>query len=147
MSKTVQLAKTFYVAEHVGGVFYDRFSASVDNQDVAGAFKGFAGHEHEHARWYAEWLTARGHELPTGAAFDALVVPALRLVVAPQPLALKLRTFALTESAATAHLTSLARKIRDPELRSIVEKTIPFERMHSVWYRDEGRRMLRRGDR
>jgi rubrerythrin len=143
----VQLAKTFYVAEHVGGAFYDRFAASVDNQDIAGAFARFAGHEHEHARWYTDWLRARGHDAPNGAAFDALVIPALRVALAPQPLELKLRTFALTEAAAAQHLTSLARKIRDPELKSIVEKTIPFERMHSVWYRDEGRRMLRARDR
>ncbi|MFT3923822.1 MAG: ferritin-like domain-containing protein [Myxococcales bacterium] len=143
----VQLAKTFFVAEHVGGAFYDRFSLNVDNQDVAGAFENFARHEHEHARWYAEWLEARGEEVPYGPAYDFLVIPSLNLALAPQPLELKLRTFALTEAAATRHLTDLAQKIRDPELRAIVEKTIPFERMHSRWYEAEGRRMLRRSDR
>jgi rubrerythrin len=142
-----QLAKTFFVAEHVGGAFYDCFAENVDNHDVAQTFVSFAGHEHEHARWYADWLRARGHEVPTGHRFDALIVPALQFVLAPQSLELKLRTFAATEAAATQHLTSLARKIRDPELRSIVEKTIPFERMHSVWYRETGRRMLRAQDR
>lgn len=143
----VQLAKTFYLAEHVGGVFYDRFCLNVDNQDIAGAFQNFAGHEHEHARWYAEWLEARGEEVPYGPAYDFLLVPSLSLALAPQPLELKLRTFAFTEAAATVHLTDLAQKIRDPELRSIVEKTIPFERMHSRWYEEHGRRMLRRSDR
>jgi rubrerythrin len=53
----------------------------------------------------------------------------------------------LTELAAEYHLRSLVRRVRDPELRSIIEKTIPFEHAHAVWYQREGRRMLRRADR
>jgi rubrerythrin len=119
----------------------------VDNVDVAGAFVGFAGHEHEHARWYAEWLTARGHEVPSTTALELTVIPGLRLATAPQPLALKLRTFALTELAAETHLRHLVKRVRDPELRAIIEKTIPFEHAHAVWYQKEGRSMLRRSDR
>jgi rubrerythrin len=143
----VQLARNFYLAERLGGVFYDKFAANVDNGDVAGAFVGFAGHEHEHARWYAEWLTARGHEVPSTTALELTVIPGLRLATAPQPLALKLRTFALTELAAETHLRHLVKRVRDPELRAIIEKTIPFEHAHAVWYQKEGRSMLRRSDR
>ena len=142
-----QLARNFYLAERLGGVFYDKFSAHVDNHDVAGAFSGFAAHEHEHARWYAEWLEARGHSVPSTFGLELTLIPGLRAALSPQPLALKLRTFALTELAAEHHLRSLVRRVRDPELRSIIEKTIPFEHAHAVWYQREGRRMLRRSDR
>lgn len=142
----VFLARSFYVAELLGGLFYDRFVAHVDNADVAQAFTRFAGHEHEHARWYGDWLTARGHAVPGSALLARTVVPGLGLVTAPQPLALKLQTFAATEALAERHLRSLARRIRDPELKAIVERTIPFEHAHAVWYAHEGRRMLRRRD-
>lgn len=142
----VFLARSFYIAEHLGGLFYDRFVAHVDNPDVAHAFGTFAGQEHDHARWYADWLTTRGHALPDTALLARTVVPGLGIITAPQPLALKLRTFAATEAMAEQHLKSLARRIRDPELRSIVERTIPFEHAHAVWYASEGRKMLRRRD-
>jgi rubrerythrin len=142
----VPLARSFYLAEHLGGLFYDRFCTSVDNQDVAAAFLGFAGHEHDHARWYAEWLGARGHALPDAKALEHTVLPGLRLILAPQPLSLKLRSFAATEALAERHLRSLAQRIRDPELRAIVERTIPFEHRHAIWYQTEGLRMLRKAD-
>lgn len=143
----VRLARIFWVAEHLGGVFYDRFASHVENRDVAGVFDGFAKHEHHHADWYAEWLGARGHALPKGAAYEALILPSVRLFLAPQPLDRKLRTFAATEAAAARHLTSLARKIKEPELKAIVERTIPFEHKHAQWYELEGRHMLRPADR
>ena len=142
----VRLCKTLFLAEHLGGSFYDRFAARVDNSDVAGTFYEFAGDEHHHAKWYADWLRARNHEPPNPTAPDALLIPSLHLLLAPQSLDLKLRVFAQTEAAAARHLTSLAQKIRDPELRSIVEKTIPAEREHSLWYQLEGRTMLRSAD-
>jgi rubrerythrin len=52
----------------------------------------------------------------------------------------------MTEATAARHLTEIAAKIRDPELKAIVERTIPFEKKHSRWYADEGRRMLRPQD-
>jgi rubrerythrin len=142
----IRLAKVLFLAEHLGGVFYDRFSENVDNGDVAGTFAAFAGDEHHHAGWYAGWLRARGYSPPSPALYQALALPPLRLALAPQPLDLKLATFARTEAAAARHLTSLAAKIRDAELKAIVERTIPFEEKHSRWYGDEGRRMLRSRD-
>lgn len=142
----VKLARSFYLAEKLGGVFYDRFCSHVHNADVAQAFDAFAGDEHQHAHWYAEWLQSRGHELPVTASLEQVLMPSLRVVLAPQSLAFKLQTFALAEAAAERHLRSLAARVSDPELRSIVEKTIPFEHKHSVWYREHGRRMLRRRD-
>lgn len=147
MINEVRLAQSFYLAERLGGVFYDKFSANVDNNDVANAFHVFAGHEHEHARWYADWLKARGAEVPSTQPYEYTLIPGLRAVTAAQPLALKLRTFAATEAAAEQHLRFLLKHIRDRELKSIVEKTIPFEHMHSRWYRDEGERMLKKRDR
>jgi rubrerythrin len=142
----VKLARSFYVAEKVGGVFYDRFCDHVRNSDVAEAFTGFAGDEHQHAHWYAEWLRARGEALPNTDALERLLLPSLRIALAPQSLALKLQIFAATEAAAERHLQALARRVRDPALRAIVEKTIPFEHKHSVWYESQGRRMMRRRD-
>ncbi|HEX2679222.1 MAG TPA: ferritin family protein [Polyangiales bacterium] len=141
------MCKTLFLAEHLGGVFYDRFSADVDNGDVAGTFSQFAGDEHHHAGWYADWLRARGHEPPNAATPDAVIIPALRILLAPQPLDLKLRTFAATEAAAERHLIKIAARIRDPELKAIVERTIPSERKHAQWYGLEGKRMLRTQDR
>jgi rubrerythrin len=143
----IRLAKTLYLAEHIGGVFYDRFAAHVDNSDVAGTFAHFAGDEHHHAASYAQWLQARGHAAPSPATTETLVLPTLRVVLAPQSLEAKLRTFAKTEALAARHLTSLSKQIRDPELKSIVDATIPFELEHSLWYEQEGRRMLRPADR
>ena len=45
----VRLAKIFWMAEHLGGAFYDRFATGVDNADVGGTFAHFATDEHEHA--------------------------------------------------------------------------------------------------
>jgi rubrerythrin len=142
----VFLARSFYIAEHLGGLFYDRFVVHVDNSDVAGAFTRFAGHEHEHARWYADWLAERGAALPPTELLARTVIPGLSLATAPQPLALKLRTFAATEALAAQHLRQLAGRIRDRDLRAIVERTIPFEDAHAAWYQTEGKRMLRRRD-
>ncbi len=142
----IRLAKVLFLAEHLGGVFYDRFSASVDNGDVSGAFSAFAGDEHHHAEWYAEWLRAKGYAPPNPALYQTLVVPPLRLALAPQPLERKLVTFAQTEALAAGHLRSLAAKIRDPELKAIVERTIPYEEKHARWYEGEGRRMLHARD-
>ncbi|MGH7438832.1 MAG: ferritin family protein [Polyangiaceae bacterium] len=145
---TVRLAKILYLAEHLGGVFYDRFSESVENGDISGTFSSFAGDEHHHADWYAGWLREKGHEppVPTAAALRALVLPPLRLALAPQPLERKLVTFSRTEATAARHLRSLAPKVKDPELRAIIERTIPFEEKHARWYTSEGRRMLRPQD-
>lgn len=141
----VKLARMFYAAELLGGVFYDRFAARVDNQDVAGTFVGFGQHEHHHATWYAEWLKARGHE--PQRVHEALVVPVLAAALRPLTLESKLRAFAQTEAAAARHLTFLAKKVRDPELKAIIEKTIPFEQNHAHWFEREGHRMLRPRDR
>ncbi len=144
--KELRLAKVLYLAEHLGGVFYDQFSANVDNGDVSGTFSDFAGDEHVHAKWYAQWLNARGHSPPNAAALRTLVLPPLRIALAPAPLESKLVTFARTEALAAGHLRELAVKIRDPELKAIVERTIPFEEKHARWYRETGRRMLRPQD-
>jgi rubrerythrin len=138
----VRLAKSFWVIEHVGGVVYDRFVSSLKNQDIASTFTRFAGHEHQHADWYCEWLAARGHTVPNGGNYEALVVPVVRALLAPASLDRKLRVFSAAEQTAARHLTSLAGKVRDPELRAIIERTIPYEQMHGQWYSLEGRRML-----
>jgi rubrerythrin len=142
----IRLAKTFFLAERLGGIFYDRFAAGLENRDVAGSFSNFARDEHDHADWYTAWLRARGHEPPNPALYKALVVPPIELSLTGQPLERKLVVFARTESLAAGHLRSLAAKIRDPELKSIVEKTIPFEEKHASWYEREGRKMLRTRD-
>jgi rubrerythrin len=142
----VTLCKTLFLAEHLGGAFYDRFSAHVDHTDVAGVFHEFAGDEHLHAKWYADWLGARGHSVPNPSVPDALILPGARIFLAPQSLDRKLRTFSWTEAAAARHLSAIAQKLQDPELRSIVEKTIPAELEHAGWYALEGRKMLRPSD-
>ncbi len=143
----IRLARVFFLAERLGGVFYDRFSAKVENRDVGACFAEFAGEEHDHAEWYAGWLRARGHEPPNPAVYRAFVMPPVELFLYPQSLERKLVTFSRTESLAARHLTELAAKIRDPELASIVKKTIPFEEKHARWYDKDGRRMLRAQDR
>jgi rubrerythrin len=142
----VRLVKSIWVIEHVGGVIYERFAEKLDNQDIAGTFNRFAGHEHQHAVWYGEWLTARGHTVPTPGAYDALVIPGVRFWLAPQSLERKLKTFAATERTAARHLAVLASKVHDPELKAIIERTLPYEHMHSEWYGKEGRRMLHPGE-
>ena len=142
----IRLAKVFFLAERLGGVFYDRFSLRVDNRDVGATFAGFAGEEHDHADWYTEWLRARGHQPPNPEAYQTVVVPPLELFLKRQPLKRKLVAFSRTEAAAARHLTLLAKKIRDPELKAIVERTIPYERKHALWYERDGRRMLRAQD-
>jgi rubrerythrin len=144
---SIRAASTFYFAEHLGGLFYRQFSATLDNADVRESFVHFAGDEFDHAGWYAEWLRARGHALPSIEGISGFLAPVLRTFMMPLPLDVKLRVFAKTEALATNHLLQLAPRIRDEELRSIVEKTIPFERAHSLWYEKEGRKMLRQKDR
>jgi rubrerythrin len=146
LAKEIRLARILFLAEHLGGVFYDRFAENVDNGDVSGTFASFAGDEHHHARWYAQWLREKGYAPPSPVAYQTLVLPPLQLVLAPQSLERKLVTFAKTEAAAASHLTEIAAKIRDPELKAIVERTIPFEKKHARWYGREGRRMLRPQD-
>lgn len=138
----VRLAKSLWVIEHVGGVVYERFVQSLKNEDIAGVFTRFAGHEHKHADWYGTWLEARGHARPIGASFESLVVPAVRALLAPTSLDRKLRVFASAERKAAGHLVTLAQKIHDLELRAIIERTIPYEEMHGQWYARQGRRML-----
>jgi rubrerythrin len=142
----VRLAKMFFLAERLGGVFYDRFAAGVPNRDVGASFAGFAREEHDHADWYTDWLRARGHQPPDPALYKTLVVAPIELSLTGQPLKRKLVAFSRTEAAAARHLTSLARKIRDPELKAIVEKTIPYEEKHALWYERDGRRMVRARD-
>lgn len=142
----VLLAQTLYLAERLGGVFYDQFVARLDNPNIAEAFSSFASDEHEHARWYSDWLGARGHSVPTSSRYE-LTVPVARLALAPQPLSWKLRTLSATEALAEDHLGQIVRRVRDPELRSIIEKTIPSEHRHAIWYREEGQRMLTKRDR
>jgi rubrerythrin len=146
LEREIRLARVLYLAEELGGDFYDRFSENVDNADVSGTFASFAGDEHHHARWYAQWLREKGYAPPSAAPYRSLVLPPLRLALAPQPLERKLATFAQTEATAARHLTAIAARVRDPELRAIVERTIPFEQKHARWYRDVGRRMLRPQD-
>jgi rubrerythrin len=138
----VRAAKIFFLAERLGGVFYDRFAAGVENGDVAESFMGFARDEHDHADWYTQWLRAHGHEPPNPFLYKSLVVPPIELSLYGQPLKRKLVAFSRTEAAAAAHLRKLAAKIRDPELKAIVEKTIPYEEKHALWYERDGRRML-----
>ena len=138
----VRLAKVLFLAERLGGVFYDRFAAGVENRGVAESFAGFAGEEHDHAEWYTAWLRARGHEPPAPAVYKALVLPPVELVLYGQPLKRKLVTFSRTEEAAARHLRSLAQRIRDAELKAIVERTIPYEEKHARWYEHDGRRYL-----
>lgn len=145
-AREIRLARVLFLAEHLGGVFYDRFAENVDNGDVAGTFAAFAGDEHHHARWYAQWLREHGYAPPGVKGYETVVIPPLRLALAPQSLERKLTTFAFTEATAARHLTEIAAKIRDPELKAIVERTIPFEKKHARWYREEGRRMLRPRD-
>jgi rubrerythrin len=142
----IRLAKIFFLAERLGGIFYDRFAADVENRDVGETFAAFAHDEHDHADWYTAWLRARGHEPPSPTIYQTLVVPPLELTMSGQPLKRKLVAFSRTEAAAARHLTALAARIRDPELKAIVEKTIPFEVKHAEWYERDGRRMLRRHD-
>jgi len=139
-------AKFFYGGERLGGVFYERFAAGIDNPDVAHAIAHMGAEEHEHAGWYAAWLAAHGHEPPTLSGTERTIVPALGLLLKPQSLDLQLRNFAGGEATAARHLGALAARVRDPELRAIVHKTIPFERAHSLWYEQEGKRMLRPRD-
>lgn len=138
----VRAARIFYVAEYAGGVVYRKFAARVANQNVGEVFDRFAGDEHDHAKWYAAWLSERGLAVPKVETPTGMLEPALRMLMAPLPLRQKLQMFAKTEALATKHLTELAPKIHDPQLRSIVEKTIPFERAHSLWYERDGVRML-----
>lgn len=142
----IRLAKLFFLAERLGGVFYDRFAAGVENRNVAESFAHFASEEHDHADWYTAWLRARGHEPPNPRVYQTLVVPPIELSLYRQPLKRKLVAFSRTEAAAASHLRALVTKIRDPELRSIVEKTIPYEEKHARWYERDGRRMLRTQD-
>lgn len=142
----VRLAKVFFLAERLGGVFYDRFAEGVENRDVGESFTHFAGEEHVHAEWYTAWLRARGHEPPSAAVYGTLVVPPIELTLYGQPLKRKLVAFARTEAMAAGHLRSLAPRIRDPELKAIVERTIPYEEKHAQWYERDGRRMLRASD-
>lgn len=139
----VRAARIFYSAEYVGGVFYRRFAASVANQNVGEVFDRFSTDEHDHAGWYAAWLAERGFAPPKIEGLTSgLLEPALRVMLLPLPLKVKLQAFARTEALATKHLSQLAPRITDPALRNIVEKTIPFERAHAQWYEREGRRMV-----
>ncbi len=142
----IRLAKIFFLAERLGGIFYDRFSAKVDNRDVGETFAHFAGEEHDHADWYTGWLRARGHEPPNPMVYQTVVVPPLELFLKGQPLKRKLVAFSHTEAAAARHLRELAHKVRDPELKAIVLRTIPYEDKHALWYERDGRRMLRTKD-
>jgi len=139
-------AKLFYAGERLGGMFYERFAAGIDNPDVAHGIGHMAGEEHEHAGWYETWLSARGERPPTLTTPERTLLPALRLLLRPQSLHVQLRNFARGEAMAADHLGALALRVSDPELRAIVERTIPFERGHSLWYEREGRRMLRPQD-
>jgi rubrerythrin len=144
----VRAARIFYTAEHVGGVFYRRFAARVRNRDVGDVFGRFATDEHDHAGWYAAWLAERGFAPPKiERVTTGLIEPALRSLLLPLPLQMKLQAFARVEALATRHLTELARRIPDPALRGIVEQTIPFERGHAEWFEREGRHMLTGADR
>jgi len=142
----VRLAQGLWLIEHVGGVIYERFAEKLDNRDIAGTFNRFAGHEHMHAEWYAAWLSARGHGVPAPSTCDSLIVPGVHFWLSPQSLDRKLRTFSATERTAARHLAALARKVRDPELKAIIERTLPYERMHAEWYERVGRRMLQPGE-
>jgi rubrerythrin len=142
----VRLAKAFFLAERLGGFFYDQFAAGVDHPDVAGSFTAFAGEEHEHAEWYAAWLGARREEPPSPTVYKTFVVTPIELTLFRQPLRRQLTAFSRTEAAAASHLRSLSAKIRDPELRAIVDRTIPFEEKHAAWYERDGRRMMRAQD-
>ena len=138
----VRLAKGLWLIEHVGGVIYDHFSRTLDDRDIAGTFQRFARHEHMHAAWYGEWITAHGGNLPTAGNYESLVVPGVQFWLAAHSLERKLRVFSATERTAARHLVGLAGKVRDPELKAIIERTVPYEHMHADWYERVGRRML-----
>jgi rubrerythrin len=142
----VYLAKLFFLGERLGGVFYDRFAAGVPNRDVGASFAGFASEEHDHADWYSGWLRARGHEPPNPTLYKTLVVAPIELSLTGQPLKRKLVAFSRTEATAARHLRAMVKWIRDPELKAVVERTIPYEEKHALWYEREGRRMLRTRD-
>src|SRR5271166_71586 len=114
LDKEIRLAKVLFLAEHLGGLFYDRFAENVDNRDVSGTFSNFAGDEHHHARWYAQWLREKGYAPPDTSAYEGIILQPIRLALAPLPLERKLAAFAKTEAAAAAHLTEIAARIRDP---------------------------------
>ncbi len=139
-------AKLFYAAERLGGVLYERFAAGLDHDDVAHAIGAMAGDEGMHATWYEAWLEERGAKAPSLEVSGRVIVPTLNRLLAPRSLDAQLRAFAKTESTAIGHLDALMARIRDPELKAIVERTLPFERAHAEWYRRDGRRMLRPQD-
>lgn len=139
-------AKFFYAGERLGGLFYERFAAGIDHPDVAHGIGHMAEEENEHAGWYAAWLSARGEAPPTLITPERTLLPALSLLLKPQSLDAQLRHFSRGEAMAADHLRQLAARVSDPELRAIVEKTIPFERGHSLWYEEKGRHMLRPQD-
>lgn len=139
-------AKVFYEAERLGGLLYTRFADGLDHDDVASAIHAMAGDEHEHAGWYEAWLGEHGERPPSLAPTERMLVPTAHALIAPRSLDEQLRTFAKGEAAAAGHLESLAARIRDPDLRAIVQRTIPFERGHSEWFRTEARTMLRPRD-
>ena len=143
----IRAAKAFYVGEWVGGLLYKGYAGGVDNTDVAHHIRRMGREEHSHSRWYEAWLEERGHRAPDLVRTEQYVVPALNRLFAPRSLEAQLKGFAMGESAAANHLGALAARIHDPELRSIVEKTIPFEAAHAEWFREQGPRMLRPVDR
>ncbi|HEY6879318.1 MAG TPA: ferritin-like domain-containing protein [Polyangiales bacterium] len=139
-------AKFFYSAERLGGLLYERFAAGLDHPDVVHAIKHMAGDEDQHARWYEEWLVEHGERAPTLDTSETVLVPTVNLLLSPRSLDKQLRTFAKGEATGARHLGALAERIRDPALRSIVLKTVPFERAHAEWYQRQGRSMLRPQD-
>ena len=139
----ITLCKVLFLTEHLGGACYERFAKNVDHGDIAGVFTEFAGDENVHAQWYAGWLQARGIAVPSVGVPSALVLPGVNMYLGAQSLDRKLRTFSATEAMAARHLKGLARKAQDPELVSIIERTIPSELEHAEWYGLTGRKMLR----
>jgi rubrerythrin len=126
----------------LGSAHYQHFATHAGHGDLRGVFTEFADQERLHARWYAEWLQAHGHAAPNPAFPDAVVLPGVSLCFAPLSLDRTLRTFAALETMAARQLGNLVLKVRDAELAAIMERTIPHEVEHALWYEQQGRRML-----
>lgn len=144
---TIRAARAFYFAEQLGGELYARVADATANEDVRHALGGFAGDEHRHADWYLDWLLERGVAPPRLEGIASRIAPAARRILAARSLEAQLALFSEGERAAARHLRVIAERIRDPSLRAIVERTIPAEEGHALWFPESGMRMLGARDR
>ncbi len=144
---TIRAARIFFFAEQLGGELYARIADATLNDDVRHALRGFGRDEHRHADWYLDWLVERGVAPPRLEGISSWVAPAARRILAARSLEARLALFSEGERAAARHLRTIAARIRDPSLRAIVERTIPAEEGHALWFPETGIRMLGARDR